>query len=54
MTTAVTSNARAVTRGSTNGSITRLLMSPGDLGRSLKPFVFRNLFTLKPIAEWLA
>jgi redox-sensitive bicupin YhaK (pirin superfamily) len=52
MTTAVTSNARAIvhrTRGSTNGSITRL-MSPGDLGRLLKPFVFLDLFSFKPSA----
>src|ERR1700720_2294718 len=31
------------TRGSSNGSITRL-MSPSDFGRLLKPFVFLDLF----------
>ncbi len=31
------------TRGSTHGSVTRL-MSPGDLGEFLKPFVFLDLF----------
>jgi redox-sensitive bicupin YhaK (pirin superfamily) len=30
-------------RGSTHGAITRL-MSPGDLGEVLKPFVFLDLF----------
>jgi redox-sensitive bicupin YhaK (pirin superfamily) len=34
------------TRGSHHGPITRL-MSPGDLGRVLKPFVFLDLFDLK-------
>ena len=33
------------TRGSTHGPITRL-MSPSDLGRVLKPFVFLDLFDL--------
>ncbi|RZI97927.1 MAG: pirin family protein [Rubrivivax sp.] len=33
-----------VTRGSTHGPITRL-MSPGDLGQFLKPFVFLDLFS---------
>ena len=50
MTTAVTTQARAIvhrTRGSTHGSITRL-MSPGDLGQWLKPFVFLDLFGFKP------
>jgi hypothetical protein len=31
------------TRGSSNGSITRL-MSPSDFGQLLKPFVFLDLF----------
>ncbi|WP_349811960.1 pirin family protein [Xanthomonas dyei] len=35
------------TRGSTRGPITRL-MSPGDLGQLVKPFVFLDLFTVKP------
>lgn len=35
------------TRGSTHGPITRL-MSPGDLGEHLKPFVFLDLFSFKP------
>jgi redox-sensitive bicupin YhaK (pirin superfamily) len=51
MTTAVatattTTEARAIvyrTRGSQHGPITRL-MSPGDLGEFLKPFVFLDLF----------
>jgi redox-sensitive bicupin YhaK (pirin superfamily) len=46
MTTAVDTQARAVvyrTRGSSHGSITRLV-SPGDLGEFLKPFVFLDLF----------
>jgi redox-sensitive bicupin YhaK (pirin superfamily) len=34
------------TRGSRHGAITRL-MSPGDLGQVLKPFVFLDLFDLK-------
>ena len=34
------------TRGSHHGSITRL-MSPGDLGHMLKPFVFLDLFDLR-------
>jgi redox-sensitive bicupin YhaK (pirin superfamily) len=34
------------TRGSHHGPITRL-MSPGDLGQVLKPFVFLDLFDLK-------
>lgn len=33
------------TRGQTHGAITRL-MSPGDLGEKLKPFVFLDLFDL--------
>lgn len=42
------SKARGVTlrtRGITHGSITRL-MSPGDLGHELKPFVFLDLFDI--------
>ncbi|WP_115560791.1 pirin family protein [Xanthomonas arboricola] len=35
------------TRGTTRGPITRL-MSPGDLGQLVKPFVFLDLFTVKP------
>ena len=45
MTTAVATQARAIvyrTRGSQHGPITRL-MSPGDLGEFLKPFVFLDL-----------
>jgi len=34
------------TRGSRGGAIT-LLMSPGDLGQLLKPFVFLDLFDLE-------
>lgn len=48
--TATTTPARAIvhrTRGSTHGPITRL-MSPGDLGQVLKPFVFLDLFSFKP------
>lgn len=44
--TAPTTEARAIvyrTRGSQHGPITRL-MSPGDLGEFLKPFVFLDLF----------
>ena len=43
---ATTTEARAIvyrTRGSQHGPITRL-MSPGDLGEFLKPFVFLDLF----------
>lgn len=46
MTAAVATAARAIvhrTRGSTHGPITRLV-SPGDLGEFLKPFVFLDLF----------
>lgn len=49
-TTPVATASRAIvlrTRGSTHGSITRL-MSPGDLGEYLKPFVFLDLFSFKP------
>jgi redox-sensitive bicupin YhaK (pirin superfamily) len=52
MTTAVATEARAIayrTRGSTHGSITRLV-SPGDLGEFLKPFVFLDLFGFQPEA----
>jgi len=44
--------ARAIvhrTRGSTHGPITRLV-SPGDLGEFLKPFVFLDLFGFRPSA----
>lgn len=46
MTTAVATDTRAIvyrTRGAKHGAITRL-MSPGDLGEYLKPFVFLDLF----------
>lgn len=46
MTTAVETRARAIvhrTRGARHGGITRLV-SPGDLGEFLKPFVFLDLF----------
>ncbi|WP_447748440.1 pirin family protein [Variovorax boronicumulans] len=46
MTTAVATDTRAIvyrTRGARHGPITRL-MSPGDLGEYLKPFVFLDLF----------
>lgn len=46
MNTVVATQARAIvyrTRGSRHGGITRL-MSPGDLGEFLKPFVFLDLF----------
>jgi len=49
MSTAVAVKARAIvhrTRGRTHGPITRL-MSPGDLGEILKPFVFLDLFGFK-------
>jgi redox-sensitive bicupin YhaK (pirin superfamily) len=52
MTTAVAARARAIvhrTRGSTHGPITRLV-SPGDLGGLLKPFVFLDLFDFTPTA----
>lgn len=45
-----TTETRAIvlrTRGSTHGPITRL-MSPGDLGEHLKPFVFLDYFGFKP------
>lgn len=46
---AVAAQARSIvhrTRGHAHGPITRL-MSPGDLGRILKPFVFLDLFSFK-------
>jgi redox-sensitive bicupin YhaK (pirin superfamily) len=46
MSTAVETRARAIvhrTRGARHGGITRLV-SPGDLGEFLKPFVFLDLF----------
>lgn len=46
MNSAIATKARAIvhrTRGSAHGPITRL-MSPGDLGAFLKPFVFLDLF----------
>ena len=49
MTTATTIS-RAIafrTHGSTHGPVTRL-MSPGDLGEHVKPFVFLDLFGFKP------
>jgi len=52
MTGAVATAARAIvhrTRGSSHGPITRLV-SPGDLGEYLKPFVFLDLFGFKPMA----
>jgi redox-sensitive bicupin YhaK (pirin superfamily) len=45
--------ARAIvhrTRGSQHGPITRL-MSPGDLGQVVKPFVFLDLVNFKPGAD---
>lgn len=38
------------TRGSKHGPVTRL-MSPGDLGQLLKPFVFLDLFSMQPQAK---
>jgi redox-sensitive bicupin YhaK (pirin superfamily) len=52
MSSAVATAARAIvhrTRGSAHGPITRLV-SPGDLGEFLKPFVFLDLFGFKPTA----
>lgn len=52
MSSTVGIKARAIvhrTRGSKHGPITRL-MSPGDLGEHLKPFVFLDFFDLKPAA----
>jgi redox-sensitive bicupin YhaK (pirin superfamily) len=57
MTSAVATRARAQaraivhrTRGHTHGPITRLV-SPGDLGEVLKPFVFLDLFGFTPTAD---
>jgi redox-sensitive bicupin YhaK (pirin superfamily) len=50
--TAAAAGARAIvsrTRGQAHGPITRL-MSPGDLGQLLKPFVFLDLFAFQPAA----
>ena len=49
--TAAVSQRRIVhqTRGQTHGPITRLV-SPSDLGESLKPFVFLDLFETDPQA----
>jgi redox-sensitive bicupin YhaK (pirin superfamily) len=50
VTAAIATEARTIalrTSGSTHGPITRLV-SPGDLGELLKPFVFLDLFGLKP------
>ena len=52
MTTALATQTRAIvyrTSGSTHGPITRLV-SPGDLGEILKPFVFLDLFGFTPAA----
>jgi redox-sensitive bicupin YhaK (pirin superfamily) len=53
-----TARARAIvhrTRGETHGPITRLV-SPSDLGESIKPFVFLDLFAVpasrEPIFGW--
>jgi len=48
MSAAVAALQRAIvhhTKGSTHGPITRL-MSPGDLGELLKPFIFLDIFSL--------
>ena len=53
MTTAVVTKARTIvhrTRGSTQGPITRLV-SPGDLGQLLKPFVFLDLIRFTVTAD---
>jgi redox-sensitive bicupin YhaK (pirin superfamily) len=52
MNSAVATQARAIvhrTRGRTHGPITRLV-SPGDLGQTLKPFVFLDIFGFHPAA----
>jgi redox-sensitive bicupin YhaK (pirin superfamily) len=52
MSTTVIAEARPIvfrTSGKTHGPITRLV-SPGDLGEVLKPFVFLDLFGFKPTA----
>lgn len=49
----IAAEARSIvlrTRGRTHGPITRL-MSPGDLGQRLKPFVFLDLFGFQPAAD---
>lgn len=49
MTTAIANDTRAIvsrTRGNTHGPITRLV-SPGDLGELLKPFVFLDFFSTR-------
>jgi redox-sensitive bicupin YhaK (pirin superfamily) len=54
MIASVATRARAIvqrTRGSTHGPITRL-MSPGDLGPVLKPFVFLDLVDFKAGARY--
>ena len=53
MSAVIATQARAIvyrTRGHVHGPITRL-MSPGDLGQLLKPFVFLDLFGLDPTAR---
>ena len=53
MTTDLATQVRAIvhrTRGSTHGPITRLV-SPGNLGEFLKPFVFLDLANFKPTGE---
>ena len=53
MTSTLATEARAIVyraRGSTHGPITRLV-SPGDLGEFLKPFVFLDLFGFTPTAD---
>jgi len=53
MTTALATQVRAIvhrTHGSTHGPITRLV-SPGDLGQILKPFIFLDLFSSDPTAD---
>ncbi len=50
MTPTIVANARTIvhrTQGSNHGPITRLI-SPGDLGQVLKPFVFLDLFGIQP------
>jgi redox-sensitive bicupin YhaK (pirin superfamily) len=52
-TSSTTIQPRAIvhrTRGSVHGPITRLV-SPGDLGQLLKPFVFLDLFSMQPDAK---
>ncbi|WP_460146025.1 pirin family protein [Pseudomonas sp. S2_A02] len=48
MTSHIVAQQRAIThrtKGSTHGPITRL-MSPGDLGERLKPFIFLDIFSM--------